>query len=475
MPKRVSTKIFQQIVIITALCFGIVLSRGPVQPSLVSAQESPATSPADTATQPVPKKPRWLQENPSTVGTDTQETDPSQIEIWIRELGSSSSDLRESAADNLYRSGSIALPLVKLSASESDEPEVKARCASLAIAIEKDDLGKRVDQFLRESDLNKTYGLNNWPNFSKIVGPGRLSKRLFKEIIQTHPKFAEDSFEDSSILLIETERIGREILLGLRTGEETNLGDIVTLMFASIQLSSLNVNVPRDIELTTSTLTRRTPFPQEVQGTALGTPLKALFREWMKTADSEPQMVMITCMELGIEEGKVVARKYLEDKNLGPDLYEISMACMMRFSTPEDLMWIKPWIADERGLTPVFPIQTNIPMRQAPFEAPRIERMEPEKPVVPKIVDVQAQYRDLALAAGFKAFGEDVTKYYPRAQWHPYRGFSATSLALPVADSSKRDAVDARWKELVELQSKPPTLEGESDTPSLTPPVEIKN
>jgi hypothetical protein len=106
--------------------------------------------------------------------------------------------------------------------------------------------------------------------------------------------------------------------------------------------------------------------------------------------------------------------------------------------------------------------------------------MEPDTPVEPKFEDVQAQYRDMAIAAGFKALGEDVTKFYQRAQWHPYRGYIATSLALPVADNSKRDAVIARWKELVELQKRlaEPGVEIESPTlipPGLTPPVEIKN
>ncbi len=443
----------------------------------------------------VQQRPAIAQESQLTGELVSRDPDPAVIQGWIRDLGSSSTDLRETAADRLYRSGSLALPFVKRSAIESDEPEVRARCASLAIAIENDDLGKRVDQFLRESDPNKTYGLDNWPSFSEIVGPGRLSKRLFKEMIEAHPSFAENDFADSEmlldeaqkigrnvltgsdVLLTQTEKLGRDVLTSLRTGEETRLGDVVTLMFASVQLHKRNVNVPRDIELTTSTLTRRTPFPQEVQGTALGTPLKALFREWMKTATSEPQMIMITCMELGIEDGKDLARKYLADKNLGSDLYEISMACMMRFAEPEDLPTIEPWTSDDRGLTPVFQASTNISMRQvpAPFGVPRIEAIDPESPITPKIEDVQAQYRDLALAAGLKALSEDVTKYYPRAQWHPYRGFAATSLALPVADNSKRDAVLARWKELVELNGKPSTTQDKNDTPALTPPVEIKN
>ncbi len=472
MPRIITTETSKQLAIAAAVCSVIVLVGGINQ-----------------------LQPAFGQENQPIAAMDSRESDPALIQSWIRDLGSPSTDLREAAADRLYKSGSLSLQFVKRSATESDEPEVRARCASLAIAIENDDLGKRVDQFLRESDPNKTYGLDNWPSFSEIVGPGRLSKRLFKEMIEAHPSFAEDDFADNDILLTETEKIGRKVLAGsevlltqteklgrdvltaLRSGEETRLGDVVTLMFASVQLSKRNLNVPRDIELTTSTLTRRTPFPQEVQGTALGAPLKALFREWMKTATSEPQMIMITCMELGLEEGKDVAKKYLADKNLGPDLYEISMACVMRFAAPEDLPSIEPWTTDDRGLTPVFPASTNISMRQipAPFGVPRIEAIDPQSPITPKIEDVQAQYRDLALAAGLKAFSEDVTKYYPRAQWHPYRGFTATSLALPVADNSKRDTVLTRWNELVELNAKPLSSGGGSDTPALKPPVEIKN
>ncbi|MCY2974408.1 MAG: hypothetical protein NTW52_07035 [Planctomycetota bacterium] len=472
MPRNIPHQNSKQLAIAAVVCSVIVLVGAAGQP-----------------------QPAFGQDSQSTAALDAREPDPAAIQSWIRDLGSPSTDLREAAADHLYRSGSLALPLVKRSVTESDEPEVRARCASLAIAIENDDLGKRVDQFLRESDPNKTYGLDNWPSFSEIVGPGRLSKRLFKEMIEAHPSFAEDDFADNDILLnktgkvgrevlgrndvllTQTEKLGRDVLTALRSGEETRLGDVVTLMFASVQLSKRNMNVPRDIELTTSTLTRRTPFPQEVQGTALGTPLKALFREWMKTATSEPQMIMITCMELGLEEGKDVAKKHLADKNVGPDLFEISMACMMRFAATEDLPSIEPWTTDDRGLTPVFPVSTNTSMRQipAPFGVPRIEAIDPQSPITPKIEDVQAQYRDLALAAGLKALSEDVTKYYPRAQWHPYRGFAATTLALPVADNSKRDAVLARWKELVELNAKPLPSAGESDTPALTPPVEIKN
>ena len=389
-----------------------------------------------------------------------------QVSGWIVELGSPSVDTRELAAQELYRSGKQSLEFLKRTASESNDVEIKSRCLALLNAIEQDDLGKRVYQFLRDPDATKTYGMKSWTSFSKIIGPGRLSKRLFKEIIDTHPEFAEADLEDPVLLRTETERISREILIASRMGEVNRLGDVVTLMFACVQMK---VNIPRDVEQTTTTLTRRTPFPQEVQSLPLGTPLRSLFREWIKTASSEPEMVMITCMELGIDDCKSIAKKQLEDKQAGSDLYEISMSCLMRFGTRDDLPTLDRWIADDRGLKPSYQIATNVPMRQipAPFGVPGQERVERNTPVDPKIQEVQVQYRDLAIAVGFKILGEDVTRHYPRAQWHPYRGFVAATLALPVDDPSQRDAIIARWQEVLKSPS------ANADAPK-APPIELR-
>jgi hypothetical protein len=148
---------------------------------------------------------------------------------------------------------------------------------------------------------------------------------------------------------------------------------------------------------------------------------------------------------------------------------------MMRFGSPEDLPWIEPWLLDDRGLSPVFTVPTELQMRQV-FGIPAVESIEPKLPGNLRTVeDVQVQYRDMAYASGFKALKEDVTKHYPRASWHPFRGYSSRSLALPVDDKSKRDAVIARWKELIELRSKVPISGGENEASLVTPPAEIKN
>jgi len=407
---------------------------------------------------------------------DLQQGDASkseQVALWILELDAPSVDIRESAAAKLYSAGSQSLALLEKASAGTNTPEVRSRCIAIADAIKKDDLGRRVYDFLRDADVTKTHGLESWPSFAKIVGPGRLSKRLFKEVIEAHPVFAQEDLDDPVRLRTETERIGRDILIATRKGDVSKLGDAVTLMFASIRLGA---NIPGDVELTTSTLSRRAPFSQEIHSSALGIPLKALFREWMKTTRLEPLMIMITCMELGIEDGKKIAIKNLDDKHIGPDSFEISMSCMMRFGTREDIPWIEKWITDDRGLKPKYMMQTNIPMRQIPipFGVPGTERVEDPAAVEPKFEEVQVQFRDVAFAVGLKILGEDVPRYYPRARWHPFRGYFADSLALPIDDSSKRDAILARWQELVKNQAPTNQTPGEEDGVTKLPPVEVR-
>ncbi len=367
---------------------------------------------------------------------------PAELQLWIEQLGSPQFGVRERAVQQLARCDASAVEPLRKASEASTDQEVKSRCLAIADAIYDLDVGKRTSAFLKDPDLTKDYGFEGWIPFSEIAGSGRLSKRLFAELIKTNPDLAESSEDNGTNQASSAQREAAEILNKFRTGRNIELGDSISLLYRCIQSEG---NVPANVEQITLLLLRTAPLTLEISHPPLRSLLQKLIGRWMQVTKSESSATLIIAIDNDIPESIDIARRVFSNPNCEPNLYRAAIAALMRFGNKDDIVLLESWRSEQRFL------QEEIRVAEAnPIPVPNSKNNQPQLEFGPQLMFRQPteyriyelRYQDLALAASAHlAKREDIRELFPRLQTHPNYVFQQESLAFPQDDQAGRQRV----------------------------------
>lgn len=367
-----------------------------------------------------------------------------ELKLWIAQLGSTEFSVRERAVRQLSRCDATAVQPLRKAAEESSDLEVKSRCLAIADAIYDLDIGKRTSDFLKDPDPLKTHGFEGWLAFSEIVGKNRLSKRLFAELIESHPEHAVSKQESSAELATSLQREASEIFNKFRTAQNIELGDTVSLLYRSIEIKG---EVPKSVEQITVLLLRSAPLTIEISRPPMRMILQKLIGSWIKITKSDPSAVLMIAIDNDISEGIDIARQALANPNCEPSLFVAATSALMRFGNSEDLALLEPWRTEQKLIQKEIPVQVRSPMaipNSDPNDGqPNLEfgpRLMIRPPVEMRMYELR--YQDLALAASAQLMDrEDIRDLFPRLQTHPTYVFRPDSVAFPQADDEARQRV----------------------------------
>lgn len=367
---------------------------------------------------------------------------PEELNLWIEQLASTQFEVREQASFHLSRCDASAIEILRSAAQVTPDLEVRSRCNTIADSIYDSDIGKRIKAFLKDSNPEKTYGFDGWIPFSRLAGEGRIAKRLFAELVETHPDIAQNRFDDASELA--PEKAALEIWTQLRTGANIELADTVSLLYRAIRLEG---NIPNDAERITLMLMRSAPFTIEIRRAPYRSVLQKLSGQWIQTTKSDPITVLLCAIDHDIPEGVLIARKELSDPNCDPNTFPLAIAALLRFGNKDDLPLLDHWLVQERLLLPPFGVEvaTPVPIPQQPFNSELPDAI-PQPPTFGQIYKekqiFELRYQDLALAAKAKLLGrDDIRRLFPRLRTHPLRVFLVETLAFPQGDQKERQRV----------------------------------
>ncbi len=386
--------------------FVLFLSASASQHSLVRAQEPPVNPPpsiidisdeeAEDETQ-TPQRP---------VLTDDEKA---QLREVFDRLGAAEFQVREQATTELIQFGDKAIEPLKQWQSESTNPEVLARLKLIIDHIENSGLPKRIAVFMSAPADVKKHGFYGWPSFSKVAGSNRVARRIFTQMLERHSRICNEdlSLEQMDALQIE---IVKSLWDLRRTTGETSIADAVVLQYLMIRLGKKS---SEELERLTSDLVRFAPYARELNFQEDNSTLKRITGQWMGTVQRDTAGAMVVSLNYRIKEGLLIARNVL--KNGMPDEmnFNVAMQVLLVFGDVEDLQIVESYFENDR-----------VVFRENDF-ADGV------------MVEVQQQFRDLALAVAVHLRGLTMTDYFPTVQPHHLRRYNPMTLKFLGSDTEQ--------------------------------------
>lgn len=125
--------------------------------------------------------------DPQTLVIPPQEL--SRARELVGQLGSDVFRDRDQASRKLAEMGRQALPALLEAARESDDAEVRMRCAVLLPRAEAEDMKAKVEVFLADADGKYDHDLPGWAKFRDLAGNDKSARELFAAMIKSPDNF----------------------------------------------------------------------------------------------------------------------------------------------------------------------------------------------------------------------------------------------------------------------------------------------
>lgn len=228
----------------------------------------------------------------------TSEVSPEQtIRRLVRQLGAEDYADRSAAAERLRRIGMSAAPFLDDDAI-AFEPEVRLRAVRVLAAIRREDLQRRVSEFLKHPEQNGEH-LPAWPRFSQFAGDTPESRSLFARMLHAEPELMQLIAGSQRALQAEVDlRLTEFNFLAMHNGaQHPSVETVCALLFASLNGDWTEFRSGADAAFANSTnsmfpsLLRQGKFSKQVQDEAASleqdpkapSPVRSLLAGWVQT------------------------------------------------------------------------------------------------------------------------------------------------------------------------------------------------
>ncbi|MDX1947233.1 MAG: HEAT repeat domain-containing protein [Pirellulaceae bacterium] len=162
-------------------------------------------------------------------------SDPAEIALLIKQLGSEEFTVREEATETLTKIGLPAFTALEAAATNPDR-EVRFRAVRILGTIRELDLQRRLEAFLSGKDDQGEYALPGWSRFKKTYGDDSQSRQMFVEMqradgellraLEDGPKPAAEVLERRTLQLQQAAQVGVQQL---------SLGQIAGMLFVATE------------------------------------------------------------------------------------------------------------------------------------------------------------------------------------------------------------------------------------------------
>lgn len=364
-------------------------------------------------------------------GAGQSSKNPSRLEPlsqWIEQLGSTEFAEREKATANLRRIGLPALTLLRETAADHADIEVRMRASDIAEGIVEGESAGRIDAFLAGKDVS----LDGWNIATKILGDGVRIRELYVDLAMRHEDVARSlngsAADRHEALRSAITRIQRGMFVERRLPTQS---DAIALLLLVNDRAVVTNGVDEGalfsvLQKEVSALLLKDP--------QLAQPFRNLLAGWMTREDVINRQEMLwLAMSWDLQEiMPLVLGTLRSDK----DPVTLSMACqaMSRFASADATKHLQPLLTDER------------PASEQQYSSQRFAAG----------TIIQAQVRDAAIAAIVLIQGEKLSDFEMNDDArHPKYGFIVQEIGFPVDDPKPRAEVINRVE--VELLDRQPT------------------
>jgi hypothetical protein len=301
----------------------------------------------------------------------------------VKKLGDASYENRRDADRELMQMGRAVEKVLRDNLTNSD-PEIGRRCERLLALATRSDTEIALDTYLQTKDDKLLLKLPAWTRFSEMAGKDDTARMLFVDMYSTEGVLLDALDKDPKSfgpkLNARVQQLQQILWTPWGTQGNVTLGQVVALLFAASD-SRLNFDL-NSFYMVTNFL-----YQQNIQtafrNDAASRKVFATFVEKRCTDQNTLQNVIHLVLQLEIKELVPVALKMATAKDT--QAYNKATAVMIvgRMGTKEDAEKLEPLLADQTSLGAAMVGTTRI----------------------------DAQLRDVVLAAMIEANGQQVTDY----------------------------------------------------------------
>ncbi|MBX3423277.1 MAG: hypothetical protein KF752_17095 [Pirellulaceae bacterium] len=303
-----------------------------------------------------------LRTSPAALATSDATTqrlvDQQHVQRLMESLGDTSFEVRERAASELLRKGSVALAVLqRLPLSEMSllSKEARQRTLSIRSELEKHQFVTAAHAFLLDVDDQVDHGLPAWKVYRDVVGSSPTSKLLYLEMLKTQYQLAQqvdlvyrtvsedgDATSPRRELVQQMTAQAEQLIPRMYRGAGVSIGDSAALMLG---LSMLEHTAPVEVSQLIHSTAQLNFFGYLVRpGYRLC--LQRLLACWIPRAhDALAPEVMRIAFEQDIHNVLPIARRHLSNR-YDKMTRERAMLCLAKFGERSDVPALLALIED---------------------------------------------------------------------------------------------------------------------------------
>ncbi len=386
------------------------------------------------------------------IKSDEARAQAKKIAMLIDQLGASEFQERERASAQLMQLGEVVL--IPLQAAElGTDVEVSQRAHAIRERIELAQLVSLSEEFKRDPDPTKSYGLPGWKSFSKMAGSSRAAKGLFLEMVEKQRTVALciEAIDGGDVnpvafeglpadpqhrLWTVSSKMCQDIRMSLVTAEGS-AGDMAALLTVATVLKER----PQDLNDTIRRALYRGAFERmKPKGQKC---VRQMLGKWVLIApESMAEDVFMMAHQLEVPEGADMARRVL-DQPAEPEVIAKALICLSKFGDQRDLARIDHHVSNTFILNNLDEFREERAV--LPFR-PANDRNNPSNPSANPPRRYQQTLGDIALAVGLKLAGADLTKYFPVIATDSKYGLRETTICFPVEQPQYKENALKAWQ-----------------------------
>jgi len=376
----------------------------------------------------------------SLVGESQTPPDPAKVAELVRNLGSGSYRLRETATRALARIG-VPAKAELLKALESPDAEVRYRARLVLSEVLELDFKVRLEAFIEDVHGKHEHDLPGWQQFRDQVGDGPVARRLFADIVRSEPalleagelggEYAGAAFEGRCQQIQEGMRVP-----GRQAERQVQVGTVAALLFVGAQDK---VDISMQSAMSVTNFCYQQPFRQAIAGGDSAPVLKKLVGGWVRrdfASDSTAAyQTMMLALQFNVREGVEPALAMLKDGGGNPHMRQYALLVVGKFGSTDDIQRLEPLLEDQA-----------ICAQQQIAVPTEIAKEDPANPKAMKNEMMETQIRDVALAVIIHLSGQKPADFgFQRVQPNSTVLFNTATLGF--TSQELRSAALAQWRQ----------------------------
>lgn len=279
-----------------------------------------------------------------------EQSPPSDVAQWVRQLGAAEYSLRQEAARRLLEEGEPARHSLER-ALQGHDPEVRERASQLLELIRRSRYERLLDQLISDPESPPPEGLPAWDRYVVVVGDSLAARLFYRDLLQAEPDLLWMLDRDRPALQQELQHRA-EGLQSMLQRDRSGLGSTGCSRecLAALLLVSVDPDVPTHPALTSllELVTDLGPLSQATDDNDASAeePIRKLLGAWVQVSPGSRSRRMNIAIRFDLPEGIHPALEAAADPRAPTVDRQLGILLIARFGGVEHIPDLEPLLAN---------------------------------------------------------------------------------------------------------------------------------